>query len=200
MFQTCSAGTQFALEDSVTRKHRWFPPIQICLRIEMDKWSNEAMNYSTAFTLRLSICSDNESAPRSCTGVQLALTRSASTNRVSISSIWPWNNWNFCPQQKARNTVLNNKLRQWTKNNNSVLFIYKKNNRCLLSFRTCSSHSNLKALLQKNTPTPLIQPMSTFQNLIKVKEWIISIDNLCFSLISSYPFILSFFFTPAHKL
>lgn len=38
---------------------------------------------------------------RSCTGVQFALTCSASVSRESISSIWPWKSCNFCSKRNA---------------------------------------------------------------------------------------------------
>ena len=65
------------------------------------KFLSSGLSKLAAVTLSSSICSDKESMIRSCTGVQVALTCSASTSRASISSIWLKKSCNFYKEKQT---------------------------------------------------------------------------------------------------
>ena len=65
------------------------------------KFLSSGLSKLAAVTLSSSICSDKESMIRSCTGVQVAFTCSASTSRASISSIWLRKSCNFYKEKQT---------------------------------------------------------------------------------------------------
>ena len=91
-----NATLQWRQPCCVTPKLRLPRGLQRGIETTTDKRSQCTKRTTAVVTLRSSICSDKESMTRSCTGVQFALTCSASVSRASISSIWPWKSCNFC--------------------------------------------------------------------------------------------------------